>query len=97
MSARLDARRPNGLELSCPAAQAPLDPFSRILAGKSRSNLPLASRVSCSELLGSGLVRGEELEIHQLRIALIEVVDDAAEVVGQLGEEALHRNVREVR
>jgi hypothetical protein len=43
---------PNGLELSCPAAQASLHPFSRILAGKSRSNFPHASRVSCSELLG---------------------------------------------
>jgi hypothetical protein len=43
---------PNGLELSCPAPQATLHPFSRILAGKSRSNFPLASRVSCSELLG---------------------------------------------
>jgi len=44
--------RPNGLELSCPAARAMLHPFSRILAGKSRSNFPHASRVSCSELLG---------------------------------------------
>jgi hypothetical protein len=47
---------PNGLELSCPAAQATLDPFSRNLAGKSRSNLPHASRVSCSELLGGDTV-----------------------------------------
>jgi hypothetical protein len=52
MSARLDARRPNGLELSCPAARATVDPFSRNLAGKTRSNFPHASRVSCSELLG---------------------------------------------
>jgi len=41
----------NGLELSCPAAQATLHPFSRISAGKSRANFPHASRVSCSELL----------------------------------------------
>jgi hypothetical protein len=42
---------PNGLELSCPAAQASSQPFSRNLAGQSRSNFPHASRVSCSELL----------------------------------------------
>jgi hypothetical protein len=42
---------PNGLELSCPAAQATVVSFSRILAGKARPNLPHASRVSCSELL----------------------------------------------
>jgi len=41
----------NGLELSCPAAQATPPSFSRIPAGKSRSNFPHASRVSCSELL----------------------------------------------
>jgi len=41
----------NGLELSCPAARATPHSFSRILAGKSRSNFPHASRVSCSELL----------------------------------------------
>jgi hypothetical protein len=41
----------NGLELSRPAAQATHHPFSRNLAGKSRSNFPHASRVSCSELL----------------------------------------------
>jgi hypothetical protein len=41
----------NGLELSCPAAQTTVDPFSRIPAGKARSNFPHASRVSCSELL----------------------------------------------
>ena len=45
----------NGLELSCPAARATVAPFSRNWAGKSRSNFPHASRVSCSELLG-GLV-----------------------------------------
>ena len=44
---------PNGLELSCPAARARAHPFSHIPAGKSRSNFPHASRVSCSELLGS--------------------------------------------
>jgi hypothetical protein len=44
---------PNGLELSCPAAWATAHPFSRIPAGESRSNFPLASRVSCSELLGA--------------------------------------------
>jgi hypothetical protein len=43
---------PNGSELSCPAAQATAHSFSRNLAGKSRSNFPHASRVSCSELLG---------------------------------------------
>jgi hypothetical protein len=43
---------PNGLELSCPAARATAHSFSRILAAKSRSNFPLASRVSCSELFG---------------------------------------------
>ena len=43
---------PNGLELSCPAAQATVDLFSRNSAGKSRSSFPHASRVSCSELLG---------------------------------------------
>ena len=48
---------PNGLELSCPAAQASAHPFSRNLAGKSRSNFPHASRVSCSELLGGHLGR----------------------------------------
>jgi hypothetical protein len=42
----------NGLELSCPAARASVASFSRILAGKSRSNFPHASRVSCSELFG---------------------------------------------
>jgi len=42
---------PNGLELSCPAAQATLEPFSRILAGKAPSNFPHASRVSSSESL----------------------------------------------
>jgi len=41
----------NGLELSCPAARATGHSFSRILAGKTRSNFPHASRVSCSELL----------------------------------------------
>jgi hypothetical protein len=44
--------RPNGLELSCPAAQALPRSFSRIMAGLSPSNFPHASRVSCSELLG---------------------------------------------
>jgi hypothetical protein len=43
---------PNGLELSCRAAQATGHSFSRILAGKTRPNFPPASRVSCSELLG---------------------------------------------
>jgi hypothetical protein len=49
---------PNGLELreaalcaSCPAARATAHTFSRILAGKRRSNFPHASRVSCSESL----------------------------------------------
>jgi hypothetical protein len=43
---------PNGLELSCPAAQATVHPFSRNSAGKARSNFPHVSRVNCSELLG---------------------------------------------
>ena len=43
----------NGLELSCSAARATVAPFSRILTRKARSNFPHASRVSCSELLGS--------------------------------------------
>jgi len=50
---------PNGLELreaalwaSCPAARAPVDSFSRILAGQARSKFPHASRVRCSELFG---------------------------------------------
>ena len=38
----------NGLELSCPPARATVALFSRISAGKSRSNLPHASRVRCS-------------------------------------------------
>jgi hypothetical protein len=42
---------PNSLEVSCPAAQATVHPFSRNSAGKARSNFPPASRVSCSELL----------------------------------------------
>ena len=45
-------RAPSGLELSCPAAQATVDPFSRNSAGKPYSSFPLASRVSCSKLLG---------------------------------------------
>jgi hypothetical protein len=46
----------NGLELSCPAAQVTVAPFSRALAGKSRPIFPRASRVSCSELLGAILL-----------------------------------------
>jgi hypothetical protein len=42
----------NGLDLSCPAAQATLHPFPHNSAGKTRSRFPHASRVSCSELLG---------------------------------------------
>jgi hypothetical protein len=54
---------PNGLELSCPAARATVHPFSRNSAGKSRSNLPHASRVSCSELFGGrqGHSQGEPI------------------------------------
>jgi hypothetical protein len=44
--------RPNGFELSCPAAQTTAHPFSHNLAGQSSFKLPHASRVSCSELLG---------------------------------------------
>jgi len=47
---------PNGLELSCPAARATLPPLNGNLAGNTSSNFPPASRVSCSELLGSSLV-----------------------------------------
>jgi hypothetical protein len=46
---------PNGLELSCPAAQAPVHPLSRNSAGQSPPHFPHASRVSCSELLGGEL------------------------------------------
>ena len=42
----------NGLEMSCPAAPATVDPFSRIPADESRSNFPHASRVGSIELLG---------------------------------------------
>ena len=52
---------PNGLELSCLAARAPHHPFSRNSAGKSPPNFPHASRVSCSELLGSPEVPGERV------------------------------------
>jgi len=48
----VEVKPPNGLELSCPAAQALPRSFSRIMAGLSPSNFPHASRVSCSELLG---------------------------------------------
>jgi hypothetical protein len=41
----------NGLELSCPAAQALPHPLYGNLAGKASSNFPHASRVSCSELI----------------------------------------------
>ena len=43
----------NGLELSCPAAQTTVDSLWHILTGRSPSNFPHASRVSCSELLGA--------------------------------------------
>jgi len=43
---------PNGLELSCPAAQATLPPLYGNSTGNTSSNFPHASRVSCSELLG---------------------------------------------
>jgi hypothetical protein len=43
----------NGLELSCPAARALPHPLYGNLAGKASSNFPNASRVRCSELLGS--------------------------------------------
>jgi hypothetical protein len=55
---------PNGLELSCPAAQATAPPFSRIPAGKSRSNFPHAGRVSCSELLGSARIRSYPVQTN---------------------------------
>jgi hypothetical protein len=57
MPARLDERRPNGFELSRPAAQATVDSLSRILAGNEPTNFPHASRVSCSELLGRSFIR----------------------------------------
>jgi hypothetical protein len=54
---------PNGLELSCPAAQAAHDSLPRIPAGQAPSNSPHASRVSCSEVLGSRIGhRGEVLK-----------------------------------
>jgi hypothetical protein len=46
-----DEEPPNGPELSCPAARAMVHSFSRILAGRTPSNFPHASRVSCSELI----------------------------------------------
>jgi hypothetical protein len=49
--------RPNGLELSCPAARASRLSQYGILTGNASSNLPPASRVSCSELLGSSQVQ----------------------------------------
>ena len=55
---------PNGLELceaalwaSCPAAQALPHSLYGNLAGKASSNLPHASRVSCSELLACRVVQ----------------------------------------
>jgi hypothetical protein len=53
---------PNDLELSCPAARASAHPLSRNLAGKSRSNFPHASRVSCSELLGCQVSKPDSLK-----------------------------------
>jgi hypothetical protein len=53
----------NGLELSCPAARATVCSFSRIPAGKSRSNFPHPSRVSCSELLGATRFIADRLRI----------------------------------
>jgi hypothetical protein len=54
---------PNGLELraaplwgSCTAAQAMPAPLYGILAGNASSNLPHASRVSCSEWLAAVLL-----------------------------------------
>jgi len=41
---------PNGLELSSPAAPALRHPLDGSFAGKSCSNFPHASPVSCSEL-----------------------------------------------
>jgi hypothetical protein len=46
--------RPNGLELSCPAARALPQSLYGSLAGNTSPNFPDASRVSCSELLGGG-------------------------------------------
>ena len=47
------AQGKTGIAGLCPLLRATAHSFSRILAGKSRSNFPLASRVSCSELLGA--------------------------------------------
>jgi hypothetical protein len=47
------AQHPELARGSCPAARATVHSFSRIAASKSRPNFPHASRVSCSELLGS--------------------------------------------
>ena len=49
---------PNGLELSCPAAQASDDAFSRNPTGKPRFNFPHACRVSLSDLFGGEDVDG---------------------------------------
>jgi len=66
---------PNGLELSCPAARATVHSFSRILTGQSPPNLPHASRVSCSELLGSTLsVRS--CACHELRPERLKIAQD---------------------
>ena len=52
---RVSQPPPNGLELSCPAARASLPPLYGNFAGNTSSNFPHASRVSCSEVLGSGM------------------------------------------
>lgn len=48
---------PSGLELSCPMSQATVDPFSRILAGKSKPHRR-DSHVRSSELLGAHALIG---------------------------------------
>jgi hypothetical protein len=63
--------KPNGLELSCPAARATAHPFSLILAGKPPPNFPHASRVSCSEVFGGPQLLGATMWLdwphhHQL-------------------------------
>jgi hypothetical protein len=70
--------RPSGCELSYPAAQGTVDPSSRIRNGKSPTNIPHASRVSCSEVSGGqGLALREERQdvcVDEVRGRVLSVV-----------------------